>query len=620
MISLRNRREISCRFHSFPRSAWECSPGRSASSSERHGLAPRRRRASKTAFPRRTVGTSECPDMNSLIRAGRRRSTLLIVLALAAFEGCAASSSTIQPTSKAPDLMNVSSVAPAINAELASKRATPPDRAVTPAAIERIDPPERSPLLPADLGRRPVEDRAGLMGPTPAVTPNAAEIPPTIPQSAAPYPIDLSTALRLADGQNPTIGEARVLILGALAQRQAARVLLLPTLNAGTNYHDHNGPLLRSAGAILNNSLQSLYVGGGAGAYGSSPPLIPMVNIFSPLTDAIFEPLAAQQRVDNAKSTASDTANKVLLEVASLYIDLIGAETILEAWRASAAESDRLAKIVADYAATGQGRASDANRADADRRFFQADIQKAEERVAVASARLAQRLNLDPSAQLKPLSGPLQPVELINPDTPVEELIRSALQLRPDLAAREALVAQAEYRVKQEKARPLLPTLWVSFSAGAMGGGSNATNEPLGSFASRTDFDVRAFWTVLNFGAGNASLIKQRKTQEGQAIADRVRVMNQIRAEVTSARAESLALRSQVVNARIEFESSERGFSLDQTRLRESLARPIEALDSLRLLAEARVALIEAITRANRTQFALFVSLGAPPPLNSPVP
>src|ERR1700733_8784328 len=50
--------------HSFPRSAWECRPGRSASSSRNLKICAsrdaesRRRGASKTAFPRRTVGTS----------------------------------------------------------------------------------------------------------------------------------------------------------------------------------------------------------------------------------------------------------------------------------------------------------------------------------------------------------------------------------------------------------------------------------------------------------------------------------------------------------------------------------------------------------------------------------
>src|SRR6202041_839330 len=129
---------------------------------------------------------------------------------------------------------------------------------------------------------------------------------------------------------------------------------------------------------------------------------------------------------------------------------------------------------------------------------------------------------------------------------PPEELIRAALARRPDLAAREALVSQAEYRVRQEKGRPLLPTVWLGFSAGGFGGGSNLTATPLSAFAGRTDFDIRVYWTILNFGAGNASLIKQRKAQAGQAMADRARVINQVRREVASARAESLALRSQV--------------------------------------------------------------------------
>ena len=165
------------------------------------------------------------------------------------------------------------------------------------------------------------------------------------------------------------------------------------------------------------------------------------MSLFSPLTDAIFSPLAAQQQVVGARFNAADTANKVLLDVASLYIDLIGVEAILEARRVTAAEADLIAASVAAFAQTGQGRKADADRADADRRLFQVAIQRAEERVAVASARLAERLNLDPSSQLKPIAGPLEPLELIDPAAPPDELIRDAVARRPDLAAREALVA-----------------------------------------------------------------------------------------------------------------------------------------------------------------------------------
>ena len=575
-------------------------------------------------------------------RAGRPRSavrlalTTWLALTISALGGCAARTASIQSFQadgrRAPDLLDVSKVAPQINAGPSGKPAPPrfpvivaeapkvPVASATDPGLAPASDPSRAPSTtePVELPRPRVDLDAGLIGPTPPISATAAETPPTIPQSSPPCLIDLSAALRLADVQNPTIGEARTLILGALAERQAARALLLPYLNAGTNYHDHTGPLQRSSGTILKLTEQSLYFGGGARTVAAESVAIPMVNIFSPLTDAIYEPLAAQRRVVGSRFNASDTANKVLLEVASLFIDLIGAEAILEARRVTAAESDRVAASVAAFAATGQGRKSDAERAEADRRLFQVDVQRAEERVAVASALLAQRLNLDPSARLQPLAGVLEPIELINPETPPEELIRAAIIRRPDLAARNELVAQAEYRVKQEKARPLLPTIWLGFSAGAYGGGSNLTATPLSAFAGRTDFDVRAYWTVLNLGVGNASLVKRRRAEAGQAMAERSRVANEVRAEVTSARAESLALRSQVINARFGLRTAEEGFKQDQIRLRETLALPIEALDSLRLLSDARVALIEAITRANRAQFALFVSLGAPPPLDTP--
>ena len=209
----------------------------------------------------------------------------------------------------------------------------------------------------------------------------------------------------------------------------------------------------------------------------------------------------------------------------------------------------------------------------------------------------------------------LEPITLINPDAPVEELIKTALAQRPDLANRRALVAEANAQVRREQARPLLPTVWVSFSGGAFGGGSNLVPPLLSSFAGRTDFDARAYWTLLNFGVGNAALIRQRRALEGQAVAETARRINEVRTQVKSERSLALALRNRLEVARIRLASAEDGYRQDRARLRETLARPIEALDSLRLLADARIARIEATTRHNQNQFALFVALGAPPPL-----
>src|SRR5260221_13213634 len=71
--------------------------------------------------------------------------------------------------------------------------------------------------------------------------------------------IDLPTALRLADAENPTIALGRQAIVEAQALQLEARGLLLPSLNAGTMYHLHNGTLQASAGAIRDLTLQSIY-------------------------------------------------------------------------------------------------------------------------------------------------------------------------------------------------------------------------------------------------------------------------------------------------------------------------------------------------------------------------
>ena len=446
-------------------------------------------------------------------------------------------------------------------------------------------------------------------------TPTAGGTPPTVPEATAPYAIDLPTALRLADDQNPEIAEARVAILAATAQQLAAYSILLPSLNAGPTYHAHTGNLIRSQGQILNVSSQSLYIGAGARTLAAETIGIPGVNVAAALTDAIYQPLAARQNVAGARFNAAATANEVIREVSVRYVELIGARAMLDAWRGSAAEADEIVRIVTDYFATGQGRKADADRAETERRLFQAEIQHTEELVAVASARLSERLNLDAAVRLDPPQGQLVPLTLVNLNAPTEELIRAAVRQRPDLAARQADVNAAEFRHKRELARPLLPTVWVGYSGGYFGGGSIIVGPSMGNFGGRQVFDARVFWTVLNGGFGNVALQRQQRAEVNEAIATRVRALNRARDEITSARAEAIAQGQKVETARVELASAEDGYREDRIHLRESLGRPIETLNSLKLLARARVDLIEAITKANQAQFSLFVALGTPPPL-----
>ncbi len=436
-----------------------------------------------------------------------------------------------------------------------------------------------------------------------------------IPPPSGEYPIDLATALRLADVANPTIGRVRAVVLEALAQQLTARTLLVPSLNGGVSYHGQNGVLQRSSGKMLLLSEQSLYIGGGAFTVAAETMRIPMVNILTPLTDAWFEPLAARQRVAASRFLVKATENEILMEVAVLHLELIRHSTLLQTHRLSEVQAYQIVQAVGEYAVTGQGRQADYDRAKSEWRYRRADVIKAEEGMAVAVARLAQRLNLDPSVRLLPAGGPVVPLNLVDIDTPAETLIQTALRQRPDLAARGAEIGEAEAHVWQEIGRPFLPTLWLGFSAGAFGGGSNITPPLVGNFGGRTDFDVRLYWTLLNLGAGNVALIHERQAQAGVAVAEQARTINRARSEVISALADAKASRNQIEIARRELMSSHEGFHEDLTRSRDNLGRPIEVINSLNLLAGSRANLIDALIRYDQAQFRLWVALGSPPPL-----
>jgi outer membrane protein TolC len=452
--------------------------------------------------------------------------------------------------------------------------------------------------------------------------------PAAISSSAVPpaqeYPIDLTTALRLAEVENPLIAEARQRIGAALAVQQGAMALLLPTLNAGMNYHAHTGNLQRSSGRILNLDEKSFYFGGGSEVYAASPAQIPAVNIFSELTDAIFEPLAARQQVVVARFGASATANNILLEVAERYFELLAAEADLRVRRESATQEAEVARLTRAYAQAQQGREADAERAATELSLIVDEIRQAEEEVAVASARLAHRLHLDQSVRVRPVAPGLEKVTIVDPETPLPALIQVALQRRPELAARVAALAAAEIRHKQECWRPLLPTLWLGYTGGAFGGGSNLVKPELGHFAGRTDFDVRAYWTFQNLGLGNLSRQKRRWAEVGLAVSERSRVIAEIRTEVSAAYAEVSAARQQIDITTRELASAEAGFREDLDRIRNTVGRPIEVVNSLQLLNQARVDRIRAVTDYNKAEFRLFVALGSPPPLgeapDTPIP
>lgn len=439
------------------------------------------------------------------------------------------------------------------------------------------------------------------------------DAPSALSEPMEVYEIDLPTTLRLMVSANPTMAVGREEVREMLALQTRARTMMLPSLNAGTAFHKHEGNFQASTGQIKDIYSQSLYFGGGTRVWAAESLAIPMIRIIGHVGDAIYEPLVVRQEVTNKRFNSSATSNTLLLSAIVRYFELLSAEGRYEAARQTEREAAEIVRITASYALTGEGREGDANRARTEAYLMHVEVQSAEERIALASARLAELLSLDPTTRLRTIGGPIGGVDLIDQSLDLDTLIRRAERRRPELAAASATVAANSTRLRQEQTRPLFPMVMLGFSAGSFGGGSVLFPPKIGNFGGRNDFDALAVWSLNNLGVGNMATVAERRAVLNQSIAERTRALNGVRQEVIAAYGLMQGERLQIRITQRQLKDSEQAFREEFQRLRGAEALPIEVLNIVDQLGVARQEVIKAITAYNQAQFRLFVATGVSP-------
>ena len=158
------------------------------------------------------------------------------------------------------------------------------------------------------------------------------------------------------------------------------------------------------------------------------------------------------------------------------------------------------------------------------------------------SADLIRLLELDPAAVVEPLEPPHLRLTLVPGEQPMDELIRVALTNRPELAGQQALVQASLERLRQEKWRPLVPSVLVrGFSTPVTGTRrcrrvrAVGLRADLNNFGGRLDLDVQLIWQLQNLGLGNRALVRQRRAENGAALVELRRTMDQVAADVATA-------------------------------------------------------------------------------------
>ena len=489
-----------------------------------------------------------------------------------------------------------------------------------------------APPVPPDPGAAgvAVPDVDGVAVPGEAAIAPPAEPGATLPAapleaSDRPYPINLATALSLADARPLIVTAAQASAWVAEARLDRAKVLWVPEFDFGAVYmrHDGFGPdfnlgnnnptYIPGKGGPLNQNLNWFYIGG---------------SLWNEVhaTDAIFEPLAARQVLDAERWSVQSAKNDALLATAEAYFTVHEARGTYTGLIDVVDRGHRLIERITELSEDLVPRV-EVNRVKMMVSIIEQELATARQEWRVASADLTQVLRLDPGVVVEPLERDHLQVTLIDPSRNIDELTSIAILNRPELASQKSMIEAAEVRIRREKLRPFLPyvllTGWQSPGAMRMQAGVFGTGRghDLNNWSLRDDVSMQLIWQLEGFGLGNLARVKQQRGEESEAIVKLYMLQDSIAAEVTETQARVQAAAVRVMQteralreAIITYDGNYEG--LRQTRrfgnILVQVYRPQEAVKALQSLMAAYQDYFKTVAEYNRAQFALFHAMGYP--------
>lgn len=429
----------------------------------------------------------------------------------------------------------------------------------------------------------------------------------------AALPINLATALKLSDARPLDVQIAGQQVAVAAAVYDRARALWLPNISLGTDYFSHTGPQQNFAGELVKSNRNTFMAGFGP-------------NVVFSFSDAIYAPLAARQELNARRAVQQTAANDSTLAVAEAYFGVQQARGDLAGALAAEARAEELVRKTTELA-KGLAPPAEENRARTELGRRKLAVASARERWRTASAELVRLLRLDAAAVVEPAEPAFLPVTVIDPTVTIDDLIPLALNTRPELAGNQALVQATLTRLKQEKIRPLVPSLAVrsvstnpsgSLGYGAFGGGRSGE---LKNFDGRFDIDVQLLWEFSALGFGNKARVNERRAEYELATLELFRTQDRIAAEVATAFAQVRASAQRLNDAEPALREAtdlvQRSVEgLGQTRrIGDALTlvvRPQEAVAAIQAFSQANADFFAAVADYNRAQFRLYRALGHP--------
>jgi outer membrane protein TolC len=445
----------------------------------------------------------------------------------------------------------------------------------------------------------PAEPPPGLFpGPLPGGA-EAQEHPEGVTKGPAaaeahPVPVSLDAVLRLAEEDNAQIALAREKLNESLMANEAAANRWLPKTYAGVAYYRHEGGIQNEMGQLVHSSTGALF------------PNMQLQTELD-LREATYRRIQAERAVWQQKGELSKVTNKMLLEAATTYVDLLAA-------RRGEAIAEELGKFEDKLLERARKAAKSEPSAQALVETLQAAVtgrQQAKARLRQqgdgASAKLAYLLGLGPAARLVPVDAVLAPIDLVDTSAPVDELVARALANGPGTQELEGLLGVIHQAIASAERGKYVPKVQLNLSEGAFAAGPGGT---LG-LDNRFDLGLQVRWDLSQL-VGPCEQRRQAQSKLSQVHLRLADLHGQLAAGVREAYSAIVSGRQQIRWGQEQINHASEAYRISNLRVEEFArgATMTEVLQAIRALELAHLAHVRAVREHNKAQIRLLLLLG----------
>ena len=404
--------------------------------------------------------------------------------------------------------------------------------------------------------------------------------------------IDLPTVLRVANARNLDIQQARQRVEANRGRYESNVEAIFPVIAPSIAYNHFQG-----VGQNANGTLTSPI------HFDNLIPALSIQWICNPAV-VVYDIIASKRRMEASSQQEQgvilDTARAAAVE----YYDLVLAQARLQVAQNAVNEATELLRITQAQVQAGTGLPADQVRAEAQLAGFQQDVVSALDDFYQASVKLTLTLHLDPVVTLVPAPKQLEQATLVREDLPIEQLLETAIQYRPEMEGARKLLAAAQADSGATLWGGIGPQLQAGFSVNGI------KTTVAGHHYDWKEQQKAGVGASMALGASTFGNIKTATANERSAEIDLQRELDLVRAAVVSAQQASATNAKLIPAAQRQLSAAHEALRLTQANLEAGTALLVDVLQAQNAEEDARLRYVAAVVHYNQSQVNLLAALG----------